>query len=134
MPVNKKITVRTIYPSAEGKENETSLSKKATLETAAIEDTDHLKTKFIKISNRYFIHKRNPSDRLIRCIVKEEFHLDPNVGAGYVIYKSGMRTFNNMRYEFYRNTESIADAFILKHTGYVVSNVVSNTIVSAFHP
>ena len=83
------------------------------------EETDQLKTKFIKIANRYFIHERNPSDRHIRHLVKEEFHLDPNIGAGYVIYRSGMRTFNNMWYELYKTTESIADSFILKHTKYV---------------
>ena len=60
--------------------------------------------------------------------MKEEFHLDPNVGAGYVIYKSGMRTFNNMRYEFYKNTENIADAFILKCTKYVVSIIFYNVV------
>jgi len=123
----KKTTARTTSQSVEGKENRTPLNKKAATETTdlSIEDTDRLKTKFIKITNRYFIHKRNPSDRNVRRIVKEEFHLDPNIGAGYVIYKSGMRAFNNMRYELYKNTENVADAFILKYTKYIVSNAIS---------
>lgn len=92
----KKTTARIMNQSVKDKENQ--IHRKATTKTTdlSIEDMDCLKMKFIKITNRYFIYKCNPSDHNVWQIVKEKFYLDPNVGAGYVIYKLGMQTFNNM--------------------------------------
>ena len=56
-------------------------------------EINHLKTKFIRFTNRYFFHKRNLSNRENR----ERFSSGT---PGYAIYKSAMRTFNTMHREF----------------------------------
>jgi len=84
-----------------------------------IEEVDQFKIKFIKFASRYFFCRRNPSDRLLRYFIGKQFGLDPNLGVGYAVFKSGARAFNTMRYEFYKTTRQLADSYISKHTGYI---------------
>jgi hypothetical protein len=100
------------------------------METSVVE-MNRLKSKIIRTTNRYFFHKRSPSDREIRQIVVKDFRLEPNSGTGYEVFRTGMRTLNNMRHELYKSTEAIADAYTLKQNGYVALFLLSGYLVIA---